>query len=71
MTKEETIIEYGKLKVIRRGYDLELNDGKNIFIKPAYFKQGVAKNEKTKVFLARLSARNSRQAALNSKSGQF
>ena len=69
MTKEEIIIEYGKLKVIRRGYDLELNDGKNIFIKPAYFKQGVAKQ--AKVFLARLSARNSRQAALNSKSGQF
>ena len=50
VTKEEIIIEYGKLKVIRRGYDLELNDGKNIFIKPAYFKQGVAKNEKQKYF---------------------
>ena len=50
MTNEEIIIEYGKLEVIRRGYDLELNDGKHIFIKPAYFKQGVAKNEKQKYF---------------------
>ena len=49
MTKEEIIIEYGKLKVIRRGYDLELNDGKNIFIKPAYFKQGVAILRRCKV----------------------